>query len=138
MSDTIHTGGCLCGAVRYTAKNLSDIWYCHCTQCQKLTGLYVSAAGAKRADISIKGDVNWRPISRESRSGHCPECGSYLFWDMSRRPTLSVMSGSLDTARGLEVKGHIFVKYKPDHIILTDGLPQYDDYPPEGTRSTGA
>lgn len=134
MGKTVHSGGCLCGAVRYSASNLSDIWYCHCTQCQKLTGLYISAAGAKREDILIEGEVNWLPISERSNSGHCPTCGSYLFWDMPDRDTLSILTGSLDDASGLEVRGHIFVKEKPDHIVLGDGLPQYDEYPPQGTR----
>lgn len=132
--DTVHTGSCLCGSVRYQAKALSDIWYCHCIQCQKLTGLYISAAGAKREDVTIEGEVNWLPISERSQSGHCPQCGSYLFWDMEGRDTLSILSGSLDDATGLEVKGHIFVKDKPAHITLGDGLPQYNDYPPLGTR----
>jgi len=44
----IYTGRCLCGEVSFTAKDLSDIWYCHCKQCQHLTGLYIAAAGALR------------------------------------------------------------------------------------------
>ena len=132
----VHTGRCLCNAVSYSAKNLSDIWYCHCTQCQKLTGLYIAAAGAKREDISIAGPVNWLPISDKSKSGHCAHCGSYLFWDSVDFDTLSVLAGGLDDASGLVVKGHIYVSQKAQYYEITDGLPQYEANQPAGTRTT--
>ena len=136
MVDAIksYTGQCLCGAVSYRAKGLSDIWYCHCKQCQKLTGLYISAAGVKRDDLEISGDVNWLPISEDTKSGHCYQCGCYMFWDEAVRDTVSVLTGCLDNTEGLELKGHIFVADKADYFEITDGLPQYDAFPPQGTR----
>ena len=129
-----HTGQCYCGAVKFRAKDLSDIWYCHCTQCQHLTGLYIAAAGAKRENLTIEGDVNWLPISDTSKSGHCASCGSYMFWDMEGRDTVSLTAGNIDDTTGIEVKGHIYVSEKGDYYEITDGLPQYGTYPPEGTR----
>jgi hypothetical protein len=122
--------------VSFTASNLSDIWYCHCKQCQHLTGLYIAAAGVKREDLNIKGDVNWLPISEKSNSGHCKNCGSYMFWNAHDFDTISVLAGSLDNTTGLDVKGHIFVAEKGDYYKITDGLPQYESYPPQGTRQT--
>lgn len=129
-----HTGQCYCGAVKFSAQDLSDIWHCHCKQCQHLTGLYIAAAGTKREKLSIEGDVNWLRISDASKSGHCPSCGSYLFWSMEGRDTMSVLAGNLNDTKGIEVKGHIYVSEKGDYYEITDGLPQYDTYPPEGTR----
>lgn len=134
MPKPVHTGQCLCGAVKYSAAGVSDIWYCHCKQCQHLTGLYIAAAGAKREDITISGVVNWLPISERSKSGHCADCGSYLFWNASDFDTISILAGNLDDTEGLEVKGHIFVSQKADYYAITDGLPQYQTYPPNGTR----
>ena len=38
MTDNIHTGGCLCGAVRYEARGpLADVIACHCGQCRRET-----------------------------------------------------------------------------------------------------
>jgi len=131
-----YTGKCLCGALSYRAKDVSDIWYCHCKQCQHLTGLYIAAAGVERANLEINGDVNWLSISDRSQSGHCPECGSYLFWNARDFDTMSILAGSLNETEGLEVKGHIFVSEKASYYDITDGLPQYDTYPPKGTRPT--
>lgn len=136
VAKTVHAGQCLCGAVSYTGANLSDIWYCHCKQCQHLTGLYIAAAGVNREDITITGTVNWLPISDRSKSGHCADCGSYLFWNADDFDTISVLAGSLNNTDGLDVKGHIFVSQKGDYYDVTDGLPQFETYPPEGTRPT--
>lgn len=135
VADKSYTGSCLCGAVSYRAVGLSDVWYCHCKQCQKLTGHFIAAAGVKRESLEISGEVNWLPISERSNSGHCKSCGSYMFWDCHSFDTVSILAGSIVDTQGLEVKGHIFTSEKGDYYEITDGLPQYDTYPPEGTRS---
>jgi len=124
-----YTGSCQCGAVSYTATDLSDIWYCHCTQCQKLTGHHIAAAGTLKENLDITGDVNWSDISEKSQSGHCAKCNAYLFWRDHNKPTVSVLVGSLDDAAGLEAKGHIYVAEKASYYEITDGLPQHDHYP---------
>ena len=129
-----YTGQCMCGDVSFTAKGLSDIWYCHCSQCRHLTGLYIAAAGVKRENLKISGDVNWLSISDKSNSGHCRSCGSYLFWDAHEFDTVSILAGSIDDTTGLEVKGHIYTADKGTFYEITDGLPQYEAYPPLGTR----
>lgn len=131
-----YQGQCLCGAVTYRAVDVSDIWYCHCKQCQKLTGLYIAAAGVRRENLSVTGPVNWLLISDRSKSGHCAACGCYMFWDSEGFETISLLAGSLMDTDGLEVKGHIYVSEKGDYYEITDGLPQYDVYPPQGTRTT--
>lgn len=62
-------------------------------------------------------------------------CGCYMFWDDAARDTVSILAGSVDDTAGLEVKGHIFVAEKGDYYEITDGLPQYEKFPPQGTRS---
>lgn len=99
-----------------------------------MTGLYVAAAGVKRDDLTLKGEVNWLPISEKSKSGHCKACGSYLFWDSVGFDTISVLVGNLDDTAGLDVKGHIYVAEKAEYYEITDGLPQYKANPPQGTR----
>ena len=131
-----YTGSCLCGSVSFETSELSDIWYCHCKQCQKLTGLYISAAGSPRDKLKINGAVNWLTISEKSESGHCEKCGCYMFWSMYDSPSISILTGCLDHTDGIEVKGHIFTADKGDYYEITDGLPQYEGYPAEGTRQT--
>ena len=129
-----HTGSCLCGAVSYRAVGLCDIWYCHCRQSQKLPGRYIAAPRVSRKNLEIRGEANWLPISRKTRSGYCKSFSSYMFWDMRSFDTISILEGSIDKTQGLDVKGHVYTFEKAGYYDITDGLPQYDTYPPEGTR----
>ncbi len=125
-----HGGSCHCGAVQFSAEQAADIWFCHCHQCQKLTGHFVAAAGVMRDNFSQSGDVTWRAISPRTKTGSCSLCGSLLFWDSEENETISIMAGSFDDASGLAVKGHIFVGEKNTYYDITDGLPQFESYPP--------
>ena len=48
--------------------------------------------------------------------------------------TISIFAGSIDNTQGLAVKVHVYTSEKAGYYDITDGLPQYDTYPLEGTR----
>ena len=105
------TGGCLCGAVRYSISGpLRDITICHCPMCRRAsTGVGAYTACAPDA-IAISGTkLRWYRSSPIARRGFCAKCGSQLFWEPSDGDHLSVSVGSLDDASGLPIGGHIFV-----------------------------
>ncbi len=129
-----YQGGCRCGQVRYAAIGLSDIWYCHCCQCRSATGHFLAAAGVARACFSHTGKMRWTAISATTDFGYCAKCDSLLLWNHKEKDHISVIAGNIDNTAGLEVKGHIFVGSKAPYYEITDGLPQYDAYPTEGTR----
>src|SRR5262245_40390399 len=55
----MHTGSCLCGAVRFEiAGDLPDPDACHCTQCRKTSGHYFVSTDAPRSAITIHGAEN--------------------------------------------------------------------------------
>jgi len=71
-----HTGGCMCGAVRYTAKGQPlRVGLCHCMDCRKHHGalFHASAIFPKNA-VTVEGE----PGSYQGRS-FCPRCGSSVF-----------------------------------------------------------
>lgn len=118
------TGGCLCGAVKYVISGpMRPVVACHCLQCRKTSGHYVSATSADRGDISISGDVTWYQSSETAQRGFCGICGSNLFWD-GASSNLSVFAGTLDGKTGLETIGHIFCADKGDYYELSDDLPK--------------
>ena len=126
-------GGCLCGQVTYDVTgDLRPVISCHCTQCRKATGHFVSATSAHRDDIKINGDVTWFQSSDRARRGFCGICGSNLFWD-GPGDNLSIMAGTLDGTTGLTTQGHIFCADKGDYYTIPDGLPQAEGYDPDLT-----
>ncbi len=125
-------GSCLCGAVRYEVNGpLRDSMACHCLQCRKTSGHYVSATAVKKSDLLILEDrgLKWYQSSLTARRGFCAECGSSLFWDLDGRELMGVMSGTLDGVTGIETSSHIFVGMKGDYYDLSDDLPKHDGYP---------
>ncbi len=129
VEPNLHTGGCLCRAVRYETRGLADIWFCHCRQCRHLSGHYVAAAAVRREDLKIDGPLKWASFSATAEYAFCPSCGSPIFWRQFNAPTVSVFAGSLDDADGLAVKGHMFVKEKGDYYDIADDLPQFEGRP---------
>lgn len=122
-------GKCLCGAVTYRAADLADIWYCHCTQCRALTGHFLAACRTEWKNLAVSGEVVWAHHSGTSEHGRCAECGSLLFWTNRKSDNVSVLPGSLDSAAGIPLRGHIYVAEKGDYYEIADGLPQYDRDP---------
>ena len=125
-ADLIHTGSCLCGAVKFRVSGpLRPVVACHCEQCRKTSGHYVAATSAPRDAITIEGDVTWYASSPTARRGFCGICGSSLFWDGPGQ-NVSIHAGTLDGETGLSVTGHIFCADKGDYYEIDPDLPQFD------------
>jgi len=97
------TGGCLCGAVRYTADaDPSSVTVCHCLDCQKFTGSAFAALVAVQKDaMTIEGRL--KTFSSPGGSGQpllrhfCPECGSSIAEESARRPQMMILNvGTFD------------------------------------------
>ena len=70
------TGGCLCGAVRFTATGAPyRVGLCHCMDCRKRQGaLFHASAIFPETAVTITGET------RAFRGNHfCPTCGSPVF-----------------------------------------------------------
>ena len=77
------TGSCLCGAVQFEVHGtLRPVLACHCTQCRKQTGNYMSATACADQELRmVRSDgLKWFRSSPEARRGFCQDCGSVLFW----------------------------------------------------------
>jgi hypothetical protein len=121
-----HTGGCLCGAVRYTVEGkLRDVIACHCSQCRRTSGHFLAATNAPQAALRMERaeTLRWYRSSPAAERGFCGTCGGNLFWRPSGREEISIMAGTLDTPTGLKLAGHIFVADKSDYYTLNDDVP---------------
>ena len=81
---TRHTGGCLCGAVRFRLDAPPyEIDYCHCASCRKHTGAPVSVfLDLKRTDVAFTfGAPTYYASSPGVRRGFCVVCGSTLTYE---------------------------------------------------------
>jgi len=121
----IHTGQCMCGAVRFEITDLrEDFGACHCKMCQRWAGSALLAITVPAATIRWQGEA---AIARYQSSdwaerGWCATCGSNLFYhvtaDGPHKDAYEIPVGLLDDATGLRLTREIFIDRKPDCFAL--------------------
>lgn len=122
MAD-IHTGGCLCGGVRYKATGpLRSVIACHCTQCRKTSGHHTAMTSVPRANLIFESDETlvWFKSSDIARRGFCGRCGGNLFWEPAGEDRVSIAAGTLDGATGLTIESHIYTEDAGDYYDLPE------------------
>ena len=117
------TGSCLCGAVKFEAQNLRNVLACHCHQCRKQTGNYMSATAALDTDLKLteKRGLKWYRSSEKAQRGFCSECGSVLFWKGDGKDYMAITAGSIDGKTDLKLDGHIFCDDAGDYYEIAGG-----------------
>jgi hypothetical protein len=135
------TGKCLCGVIKYEITgNLGPIVNCHCSKCRRWHG----AAFRTRAAVKSK-DFKWLKgeeyLSRYHSSERitktfCSICGSNLVSILEDNPDyIGLPIGGLEQDPNSKPSMNIFVSSKAPWYKITDGLPQYDEWPPGGSHS---
>lgn len=123
------TGSCLCGAVRFEVHGaLRPTLACHCTQCRKQTGNYMSATSCADQELVFtrQDGLKWFRSSDVAQRGFCKECGSVLFWKQDGSDTTSIATGSIDGPSGAPLEGHIFCKDAGDYYEIAGGAYRKD------------
>ncbi|WP_395688080.1 GFA family protein [Aestuariivirga sp.] len=118
------TGSCLCGAVAFEIHGpLRPVIACHCIQCRKQTGTYMSATACADVDLTFSRRVGlaWFRSSPEAQRGFCRECGSVLFWKADGTDTTSISAGAIDGSTDVPLDGHIFCESAGDYYEITGG-----------------
>ena len=97
--ETIVTGGCQCGAVRYRATAMLDNAHlCHCRMCQKAVGGLFAALVAAPNDALVftRGKPAVFRSSEHAERGFCDKCGTPLFFRSAHAGRTNLTMGSLD------------------------------------------
>ena len=113
---TALTGGCLCGAIRYTIRQpISELRACRCKNCQKASGAggSVNAAVPSSAFTLTKGTPKrYSAVADSGRILHryfCADCGSPIYSHRNPNPGFVVVrAGSLDDSSGMKITGNIW------------------------------
>lgn len=131
-----YAGGCLCGAIRFTASAITDAGYCHCATCRRHSGAPVSAYATVPGDRFeiTRGEPALYPSSERGRRAFCAACGSVLWFADDRE--LSINLGALDDPAAVEPRVHIYIESQLPWLEHGDLLPAYEggDPPPPGER----
>jgi hypothetical protein len=132
-----HSGGCLCGAVRYVAVGAIDAGYCHCRMCQRSSGAPVLAwASFPSGSFSYEsGEVACHRSSSHGAREFCRDCGTQLLFRDSRTPErLDINLGSLDDPTALPPQYHTWTTSRIAWFDTADELPRFEDDGPDAVK----
>ena len=131
------TGGCLCGAVRFTASEPPiSARVCWCRLCQRLGagGATVNAA-FKTSAVTIEGALaDYASAAESGNRMHrrfCPKCGTHLFSEAEVRPHLIfIRAGALDDPELVKPVATIWTSSAPSWAAIDPNLPRIEGQPP--------
>ncbi|MDR7124177.1 GFA family protein [Pseudotabrizicola sp. 4114] len=115
------SGGCLCGAVRFTAKlDRKTFGACHCEMCRRWSGSALLAITVPTGNIGWQGAEHIATLQSSdwARRAWCARCGSGLYYMVTAEGphfgNTEIPIGLLDDANGLTMQSEIFFDQKPD------------------------
>lgn len=142
MSDTANhpvriTGGCLCGAIRYTAEGRARFAVnCHCRVCQRITGSgYTPVMAFADAEVAVEGEIRWYARTGDSGrmvwEGFCPTCGARLAGKAETMPGLLLLqAGTFDAPEQFHPSMNIYTASAAPWDAMDPHLPGYPGMPP--------
>jgi hypothetical protein len=121
------SGGCACGAVRYTARlDPAAGYFCHCRMCQRATGnVAVAFINAAKADVTwTQGAPTEWQSSPIAQRGRCSDCGTPLTFQHPDHDRIDLTVASLDDPAVIRLASHFGVESRVPGWIAPDGLPE--------------
>jgi hypothetical protein len=109
MTNSPFTGGCQCGAIRFSTTELIDNAHiCHCRMCQKAVGnLFAALVSAPKEALTWTRGVPGRFQSSENvERGFCSQCGTPLFYDSLNSDEIGLCIGAFDAPQSFVPLSH--------------------------------
>ena len=131
------SGGCQCGASRYTVREEPFVSYlCHCTACQKRTGsafgvsVQVPSSGFSLDKGAPKTHSRIADSGNELTMSFCGDCGTTLFGNNNARPQVTVaFGGALDDPSWVPIQAHIWTDSALEWMAMDPGTEQFGGAP---------
>lgn len=133
MTETLHRGGCLCGAIRFRATGEPvRTSICYCTQCRRQTGSAMPAFAtfpATAVEVQQGKPAGYSASSRAVRQ-FCPACGSALFWREHGGSEVDVFLGALDAPQRLPPPARqIWTRHRMPWVAGVAAIPAFAEQP---------
>ena len=132
---TASEGGCLCGAVRYSATaEPIRITYCHCKFCQRATGtaymvepIFTRDAFSVIAGAPQQYRLKSQGSGKEVTINFCKNCGTKLFLEFERfADVIGAYGGTFDDPNWYQREAgkskHIFLEFAQHGTVVPAGI----------------
>lgn len=135
MKETVHEGGCGCGALRYRVRG-GPVFVnnCHCTQCQHQTGStsVVNAFYESERIQVLDGTFSEHEFTAGSGGPHvicrCGTCGTAVlsYYPRLGRLGAGVRVGTLDDPSWVRPDAVVFISEKMPWVAVPEGIPAFE------------
>ncbi len=109
------SGGCLCGAVRFTATPPNcDVSACHCGMCRKWSaGPFLCLDGGSTLKVEDASQLGVYRSSEWAERCFCKKCGSVLFYRLVQNGNSYASAEAFDDRAGYALTSQVFIDEKP-------------------------
>ena len=116
------SGGCLCGAVRFTAAPASHNYgICHCDMCRRWTaGPFMAIECGDTVKFESDADLALFASSAWAERGFCKKCGTSLFYKLAGKDEYIVSTEAFDDTSDFQLVSEIFIDEKPAHYSFAN------------------
>lgn len=133
----METGGCLCGAIRYSFDRdaVMTAGHCHCTDCQRATGGGKATIVFVPTDaLTLEGECRIYTVTGTDGShvnrGFCPECGSPVISFVDEQPGVRfIKAGSLDDPSWVKAEANYWTASAHGWDAPDEALPGFPGNP---------
>ena len=133
-----YTGGCACGAIRYSiASEPVFSNHCQCRDCQQESGTgHGSYLTFARDGVSLTGEAkHWDMVGDSGNAktrGFCSACGVPVYLTFAAMPGIfTIRTGGLDDPARYQPQAVTYAARGHDWDTLDPNLPKFDGMPPE-------
>jgi hypothetical protein len=139
------TGGCLCGAVRFTATPANDeVGACHCSMCRRWSaGPFLVRDCGTALKIEDPSELGVYRSSEWAERAYCKKCGTPLYYRLIAKDMHFVSAEAFDDVSGMALTSQIFIDEKPSYYDFANkthnmtGAEVFAQFAPGGEEAKG-
>ena len=107
-------GQCLCGAVKFTAKDISNnVGACHCGMCRRWGGPLMAVSCGTEVKFEGEENITVYNSSDWAERGFCKKCGSHLFYRLKKINEHQMPAGLFENQESFNFNLQVFIDRKP-------------------------
>lgn len=113
----VQSGGCLCGAVRFTASPLDhNVGACHCSMCRRWSaGPFLVRDCGTTLRVADPSNLGAYRSSDWAERAFCKQCGTPLYYRLIERDMYFVSAEAFDDLTDYAFTSQIFIDEKPGY-----------------------
>jgi hypothetical protein len=121
-NESTTSGGCLCGAVRFTATRANrDVGVCHCSMCRQWTaGPFMVVDCTDTLKVEDDTNLGVYRSSEWAERCFCKKCGTPLFYRLIAQNLCFASAEAFDDRDGYDFKNQIFIEEKPGYYAFAN------------------